>query len=406
LEIFDTADEIWDAVRAEIDGGRPVIFSSRAHARVITGYDTGTGDRRLILNNPARPGRWDLYVDDPGLRPRSVVFYFLPPVPTGRRQEASVTIDTDGDEVRDFDEIERFFTDPRKLDSDDDGVNDKQDIAAGVFDPFYGYAMHTSSTRGRDFDGDGTPTELDRDSDDGGCRDGIEDQDGDGHRIQRETWNFNEVDDLCRDVQGRIVYSSIARGKGPIATYRSESLIVNVRLKPERPGEMGILVDDGSKYRAHSVSVVELPGVKVNGCHPIGRQSLSQTGRFGAPGTDIGGGQDPDELVVGASIDGRGRASADWCLWVGAGPIEDTVSLPDCPGKREVTVGSEVAYIFACTTPPDLPAGYVWLEWHVTGRVRLSPPSPASLSIPVPLRPLRLGYRETDEAGPHARRLR
>ena len=75
--------------------------------------------------------------------------------------------------------------------------------------PDVGYALHPlPHSQGRDFDADGKATELDPDSDDGGCVDGVEDENRDGHLTGRETWNFQDEDDACRNVK------ATAKGSG------------------------------------------------------------------------------------------------------------------------------------------------------------------------------------------------
>ena len=104
----------------------------------------------------------------------------------------------------DFDETEQFGTNPNSDDSDQDLLRDKQDIITGVFDPQYGYAT-TGSEAGRDFDSDGTPTERDKDSDSGGCPDGVEDTNGNGHLDPGERSNFNVDDDRKEECQSEDV---------------------------------------------------------------------------------------------------------------------------------------------------------------------------------------------------------
>jgi hypothetical protein len=101
--------------------------------------------------------------------------------------------------VVDFDETQRFHTDPNNQDTDGDKIPDKVEIHASVFDPKHGYAVGTEDHNGRDFDCDGMPMELDLDSDGGGCFDGIEDTDHDGKYspARGETYNFDKQDDRC-----------------------------------------------------------------------------------------------------------------------------------------------------------------------------------------------------------------
>ena len=195
---LQTPDELWKTIVAEIDAGRPMAASNAEHAYVVTGYEV-TGGRRLIsINDP-----WEnqAYRDDVD-GGATVQLWLMPAKPTVFRQEAGVTADSDGDGVVDFDETERFQTDPNNKDSDGDQLPDKQDVITGVFDPKWGYAVAGHSPFGRDFDSDGTPTERDKDSDDGGCMDGEEDTSLNGHRDGAETSNFNADDDSCAGWRG------------------------------------------------------------------------------------------------------------------------------------------------------------------------------------------------------------
>ncbi len=198
-----TPDEIWAAVTASIDAGRPVVVAGIRHVFVFTGYAVKGGKRLLSVNDPwnypGRPGTGAYDIDANDGRSASILdTWILPAGARGTRQEPSVTTDSDGDGVVDFDETQRFQTNPNDPDSDGDGVHDLQDIASGVFDPTYGYARDPQpDSPGRDFDVDGIPTERDPDSDAGGCQDGHEDANGNGLRDTGETWNFDASDDLC-----------------------------------------------------------------------------------------------------------------------------------------------------------------------------------------------------------------
>jgi hypothetical protein len=128
----------------------------------------------------------------------------MPANPQVRQQEASITQDSDGDGVVDFDETERFKTQSNDSDTDDDLLPDKQDIVTGVFDPKYGYAVTKGSPFGRDYDSDDKPTERDDDSDDGQCLDGLEDKSRNGHVDAGETSNFNGDDDRCEGWVGQM----------------------------------------------------------------------------------------------------------------------------------------------------------------------------------------------------------
>jgi hypothetical protein len=373
---FLGADLAFREIKREIDEGRPVIGSKlngsggqSRHAFVVRGYDyRPDGKPFLHINDPIR-GLRRLPVET--MPAADLDWYFLPENPRGVRQEASVAWDSDFDGVVDFDETERFFTDPNSRDSDGDGVWDKDDIASGVFDGTYGYAAHSASTKGRDFDADDIPTERDPDSDDGGCRDGVEDQNVNGERNSPETWNFDDADDLCGEVDGHITWTEKTRLT--IGTQISESyshMVVTVRLREEQPGESGPLVDNGSRFRITATGTLRLAW---NGnCQPFARQAGSGSGAFSVSrDAEIGGNISTGGLVVGARATIEGTATADLCVKTGSGPIEMGAGLPDCLGQR---VGTSQTYRFSCTKPPTtVMPGLEFLQWSMTGTVTLAP---------------------------------
>ena len=198
-----TPDQIWSAVTTSIRAGRPVVAAGLTHTFVFTGYEVRGGRRLLSFNDPwhypGRSGTSQYNIDANNGRSAAILDLWLPPAGSiGRHEEPSIRADSDRDGMVDFDETERFGTNPNSRDGDGDGLLDKQDIVTGVFDPLYGYAHHPlDNTASRDFDFDGIPTERDADSDSGGCRDGEEDTSLDGHRTDGETWNFDVSDDQC-----------------------------------------------------------------------------------------------------------------------------------------------------------------------------------------------------------------
>ncbi len=162
--------------------GCPIIMESgESRYYVVRGYaivDTHEGIQKLLyVNDPACP-------DKPSFKPMEQLrevktrFYFLPT--TGkpiRNDEESISLDSDNDGICDFDEINRFYTDPAKPDTDTDMVNDLQDIVGYVFnrDGSWNY-------RNPDMDGDGYPKQIDTDNDHVGSDviDGCEDADHNG----------------------------------------------------------------------------------------------------------------------------------------------------------------------------------------------------------------------------------
>ncbi len=162
--------------------GCPIIMESgEARYYVVRGYaivDTYEGIQKLLyINDPAYPDK-SSFMPMEELRGVKTRFYFLPT--TGkpmRNDEESISLDSDNDGICDFDEINRFYTDPAKPDTDTDMVNDLQDIVGYVFnrDGSWNY-------RNPDMDGDGYPKQIDPDNDQPGSNviDGCEDANHNG----------------------------------------------------------------------------------------------------------------------------------------------------------------------------------------------------------------------------------
>ena len=202
---YETYDAMWSDIVSELEAGRPIAAANSHHGFVITGYDVKAGHRRIMVNDPW-PGRnYPEDLDRTTLPASDLTLWLMPANPTVRQQEPSVIADSDGDGVIDFDETERFRTNPNDADGDADKLGDKQDIVTGVFDPQYGYATTGRNPLGRDYDSDGIPTERDKDSDEGGCLDGIEDANGNGHRDQPERYNFDGDDDRKDECQSDVI---------------------------------------------------------------------------------------------------------------------------------------------------------------------------------------------------------
>jgi len=144
----------------------------------------------------------------PGGLHRDIIHVFLQPRTgvTGRVQERSVSQDSDGDGVMDFDEINRFHTDPNNPDTDGDDVPDKEEI--------FGYTFYDTYCGGNndplnfpDIDNDNLRAELDCDTDNGGTSDGGEDIDGDGILCEHgELDPFVPADDQIWIMTDRLVY--------------------------------------------------------------------------------------------------------------------------------------------------------------------------------------------------------
>jgi hypothetical protein len=207
-------DELWIAALwgARIEAGMPGIACKNRHCVAIVGAGTNAG--MLVINDPGSRGTYlapfrvlrgaTVFVM---ARPDGVNASVDPIVVRPRSDEAGIAADSDGDGVVDFDELNRFHTNPKSKDTDHDELPDKQDIRASVHDPRHGFA-HGGT--GRDFDGDGKPMELDADADGGGCLDGWEDENKNG-RFEpgpAERDNFAKDDDGCISGSHRFVHDS------------------------------------------------------------------------------------------------------------------------------------------------------------------------------------------------------
>jgi hypothetical protein len=183
----------FDDIKSFIDANRPIMFRRPGHMMVIDGYweilGIGVFIHVLDPDQPPDCERWQLYIT------QTIDGYWPGPAsaPGVRSDEASVSADTDGDGIVDFDEENRFPTGHTDADSDDDGQPDKIDMREYVFDPSGGFSY-------RDPDGadnDGHRKEADPDNDNGGSFDGCEDANRNGKYEPGlgETSNFDSANE-------------------------------------------------------------------------------------------------------------------------------------------------------------------------------------------------------------------
>jgi hypothetical protein len=371
-----SSDTVWQTVTSEIDARRPVFAFVPGHALVIRGYELRGGRRLFHVNDPWH-GRYALDLDAASSRAGGSVKGIL----TYRNvrpnsQEPAVTKDTDADGVVDFDETERFRTGPVKRDTDGDGVPDKQDIASGVYEREFGYGYAYNpmpNSRGRDYDFDGQPSELDPDSDDGGCKDGEEDVNADGERTGAETGNFDQTDDVCGNLQGSVSYLIEAINTDPnnIARVIHDQAVILVKLKPESPGSRKY-VDAGSTYSYQGHARTE---IKFDNCIIWGREMSRGAAPF-SRGGEIGANRGDDgTLALGATADVAAATSTGGCGPSASAPGERTMNFPDCDGK--LTPGAagppgSLVYRFNCTTKPNLGPGWTVIRFYARGFVRVT----------------------------------
>ena len=184
----------FDEVKAWIDGQMPVLIveNSDSHSVVLDGYRDW-----LVLKLAHRVDPWTATAGWVLWPSWSVSEYHVAPAGVTPRSDEDIdgdgvrdTIDdSDGDGLVDFDEINRFHTDPQNPDSDYDGVPDKADVREYVFDNAGNY-----QPRAADWDGDGLRKERDPDNDrktNNGSSDGCEDANHNGKLDPGETSNFD-----------------------------------------------------------------------------------------------------------------------------------------------------------------------------------------------------------------------
>jgi hypothetical protein len=191
LETDELRDDFFDQVVKYIDAGQPVLAVYPGHATVITGYRIHGDNRYYHLNDPTIGKYWR------NAEKKDWTFYFMPGN-EGETDDPTHYLDFDNDGINNFDEMYRFNTDPNNPDTDRDGLRDGLDVYASVHDESFGYSGDMNM-RGRDFDDDGLPMELDFDADDGGCMDSLEDTNLNGKYDSSEdtSWNFADWDDQC-----------------------------------------------------------------------------------------------------------------------------------------------------------------------------------------------------------------
>jgi hypothetical protein len=387
---YQTKTDFWNDVTAEIKRGRPVIGANWHHAFVIKGYQL-VGRRRFIYINDPANGQQRIDIDAARLPPSQLTtFKFLAQLRVAR-QEPEVTRDSDGDGVVDFDELERFKTNPMNFDTDADGVYDKYDIKSGVFEKEFGYGYVWNpgpNSFGRDYDQDGLPTEIDADSDwpvggrrlrggppvSDGCLDGDEDKNGDGVRNPSESSNFSAIDDKCARLSGVLAYSVAMDNPTPTSVGKSteESVVVHVKLKPDPNDSQGHYIDDGSTFVAHFNAHMQID-TGDPACTIWANEWMSASGPFNQPNDDVGGYRaDDGTLSVGIKADRPTQTFGNTCTQgSGSGQGEHAINLGDCTGNLNTTQAGQRTYLFTCATKPRPAMGWNVSRYYVTGYVRV-----------------------------------
>ncbi|HSR34273.1 MAG TPA: lamin tail domain-containing protein [Anaerolineae bacterium] len=235
--VYDSVKRPFSAVQSWIDGGQPLLRVSDGHATVLAGYRVLAGGiEQVLVLDPWSGSLWENYDD------LDFFCYYVAPAlaPSVRSDEVGVSSDADLDGIVDFDEANRFATDGRDTDTDNDRQPDKIDMREYVFD-----ASGTYDYRYADWDYDGSPKELDPDNDNGGSLDGCEDANHNGKYEPDldETSNFNPAEDQacsCEDLAqvqnwtGQVMFSfTTSASSGGESINYNHSATVNLQMAPD-----------------------------------------------------------------------------------------------------------------------------------------------------------------------------
>lgn len=113
-------------VKNAIDQGKLVYVGTSGHAMVIYGY-VGDSDNYAFYY---AFGDNDGNITNSLSSNEPIIEYSIPEVTYGDVEMSEVTVhmDSDGDGITDFEEMNRFGTDPLLVDTDNDGIEDKREI--------------------------------------------------------------------------------------------------------------------------------------------------------------------------------------------------------------------------------------------------------------------------------------
>lgn len=171
---FMDANPTFAQIQAWIDANQPIMTRKPYHLRTMNGYRIDDASTQWVhIMDPWSGERWETYTT--WISTAQGTWVGPVSAPTARNDETTIWTDSDGDGVMDFDEQIRFMTGRFDKDSDNDGVEDKNDIREYVFN-----AADAYSKRNADFDLDGVRKENDPDNDGDTFNDGCEDKNFNG----------------------------------------------------------------------------------------------------------------------------------------------------------------------------------------------------------------------------------
>lgn len=240
-----------DEVRTWIGAGIPLYVWTEGHVMLLDAYRislSGRMDVRVLNTDNDGTAEWRVLKS-------SALKGFIAATVSGdvRKSDVRIHTDSDGDGLMDYDEIERFGTDPDNPDSDGDGIGDKTEI--------FSYTVRDTVTDKdsstwkigltqltyADIDGDGLRAELDFDSDGGGKADGEEDKNKNGLKGSDESDVYDADDDFTPIEIGLDV-------PGILTLYAREHLSVNDGVRC-RQNSKNCDIASESKDSAYAVSI-------------------------------------------------------------------------------------------------------------------------------------------------------
>jgi hypothetical protein len=176
-DFVDTPNPSFSDLKGWLDANRPIMTRRPGHLRTMNGYrEEDDGTQWVHILDPWSGPRWETYNTwDSGAEAARGTWVGPVNAPNAREDEPEIWTDSDNDGVMDFDEQIRFGIGRFDLDSENDGVGDKEDIYEYVYQFADVYAK-----RDADFDADGARKESDSDNDADTYNDGCEDKNGNG----------------------------------------------------------------------------------------------------------------------------------------------------------------------------------------------------------------------------------
>ena len=238
-------------VKTWINAGIPLYVWTERHVMILDAYRislSGRMDVRLLNTDNDGTVEWRV------LKSLALEGFIAANVNGSvRMSDARIHTDSDGDGMMDYDEIERFGTNPENPDSDGDGINDKTEVFSYMIRDSltdkdssswkYGITQLTYA----DIDGDSLRAELDWDSDGGGKADGAEDKNKNGLKEDEESDVYDADDDFTPIEIGLDV-------PGILTLYAREHLSVNDGVRCHQNSKNCDIASE-SKDSAYAVSI-------------------------------------------------------------------------------------------------------------------------------------------------------